>query len=156
MSAHFLFLSTPLKFVVLCLVMSLGAGGVFAQGQSVSPQQSSATQVDSDDEGLAPKKSGKGTHPDDGSDLGEVTLGTLEQKPIYWMCRNHSIVRTLQIETRDGGCRTHYGKDGVDRVVSQSQTPSGCVGVFSNIRRNLESAGWKCKDISQGRISENL
>lgn len=122
----------------------------------MSPQTSSANAPDGDDEGLAPKKTGKGLHPEDGSDLGEVTLGALEQKPIYWMCRNHSIVRTLQIETREGGCRTHYGKDGVDRVVSQSQNPAGCIGVFANIRRNLEVAGWKCKDISQARISENL
>lgn len=156
MSAHFLFRNSPLKAAAFCLILMIGARDLWAQGQSMSPQQSSATQGDTEDEGLTTKKTGKGTHPDDGSDLGEVTLSTLEAKPIYWMCRNRSIVRTLQIENREGGCRTHYGKDGVDSVVSQAQTTSGCVSVFANIRRNLESAGWKCKDISQARISENL
>lgn len=156
MSAHFLFLNSPLKTLTLSLILVWGAVPARAQGQSVSPQTSSASVSDSDDEGLMPRKTGKGQHPDDGSDLGEVTLGGLERKSIYWMCRNHGVVRTLQIETREGGCRTHYGKDGVDQVVSQSQTPAGCIGVFANIRRNLEVAGWTCKDISQARISENL
>lgn len=155
MSAHFLLLRHHLKIMALVLILGSTANVVQAQTQSVSPQNSSA--LDSEDEGLAPKSNaGKGTHPEDGSDLGEVTLESLEKKTIYWMCRNYSIVRTLQIETREGGCRTLYGKDGIERVVSQSQTPAGCIGIFANIRRNLEAAGWKCRDISQARFSENL
>ena len=145
------------------LLMTLALTGIFgfsetlmAQGSSVSPTQSSAV-GDEDDEGLNPRKnSGPAAHPEDASDLGPVTLKNLATKQIYWMCRNRSVIRTLKIEPYENGCRTAYTKDGVERNASVAQMPSSCVGIFANIRRNLESAGWKCKDISQSRVSDNL
>lgn len=151
MSAHFLFQKpTQLAMTLILVILGFASTGL-TQGASLAPTNS--TTMDSEDEALPPKTSGqKGVHPEDGSDL--VTTG-LEKTPIYWMCRNRAVVRTLQIEVRDGGCRTHYSKDGVQSMVSQSQAISNCVNIFANIRRNLEVAGWKCRDISRARISEN-
>lgn len=126
---------------------------VFAQSQAANPGTAGASE---DPDELVDSKTPKGTHPDDGSDLGTVTGAGLKENSIYWMCRNQSVVRTLRIEATPTGCQTTYVKDGVEKIVSQAQTYFSCVGIFANIRRNLEVAGWKCKDISKSRVSSGL
>lgn len=76
-----------------------------------------------------------------------------ESKSNYLMCKNSNVVRTLRIERVGRSCRTTYTKDGVDAVVGKSGDPGLCREVFEKIRENLEKASWKCKDISQSRVS---
>lgn len=147
MAAHF-------SFLIVSFVLGLSSFFVTgtAWGQSASVP-STSTALDAEDEAAHPPRSKKNAHPDDGSDLGKVTLETLREKPIYWLCRSRSVVRTLRIEAADGSCRTGYTKDGIEKNISQSQMVSSCISVFANVRRNLESADWGCKDISGARVS---
>lgn len=75
----------------------------------------------------------------------------------YLMCKNKNVVRTVRVLKKEGGgCQTAYTKEGVDQVVSESQWSKGCEKVLNNIRVNLEKASWKCKDISDARISFSI
>ncbi len=80
------------------------------------------------------------------------------QKEItYLICKHQSAVRTLRVQNRDNGsCFTTYTKSGVDQIVSSSKENQTCFKVLSNIRENLEKASWKCKDISEARVSSAL
>lgn len=74
----------------------------------------------------------------------------------YLICKNRSVVRTLRVSKKqNGGCMATYTKDGVDQVVGQSWAVERCSKVIGNIRENLEKANWKCKDISEARVSSS-
>lgn len=126
------------------------------QAQSVTTPGNSVGAADDDAAPSEGKKNLKTQHPDDGSDLGKVTAESLKDKKIYWMCRNQGVVRTLNIQSTAEGCETNYSKEGLEKAVSSGQNYGSCVTVFANIRRNLEVAGWKCRDISQSRVSTGL
>lgn len=92
-------------------------------------------------------------HPEDGSDLGTQTIESLAANPVYWMCQHKTAVRTIRIDVADGQCRTGYAKEGQEKNSSLSQQVSTCINVFANIRRNLEQASWKCRNISGATIT---
>jgi len=74
----------------------------------------------------------------------------------YLICKNKAVVRTLRVSKKaNGGCLATYTKDGVDQVVGNSWTIEKCAKVIGNIRENLEKANWKCKDISEARVSSS-
>jgi hypothetical protein len=74
----------------------------------------------------------------------------------YLICKNKAVVRTLRVSKKsNGGCLATYTKDGVDQVVGQSWATERCSKVIGNIRENLEKAHWKCKDISEARVSSS-
>lgn len=74
----------------------------------------------------------------------------------YLICKNNNVVRTVRVHKKaNGGCETTYTKDGVDQSVGASWTVSRCSKVLGNIRTNLEKANWKCKDISEARVSSS-
>ncbi len=74
----------------------------------------------------------------------------------YLICKNKAVVRTLRVSKKsNGGCMATYTKDGVDQVVGQSWATERCSKVIGNIRENLEKAHWKCKDISEARVSSS-
>jgi hypothetical protein len=76
------------------------------------------------------------------------------QNPTYMICKLKGSVRTLRVHKKDGGgCQTTYTKEGVDKVVSEAWATKSCEKVLLNIRDNLEKASWKCKDISEARVS---
>lgn len=77
-------------------------------------------------------------------------------KPNYMMCKNNNVVRTIRIEKRGRACRTTYTKEGVDSVVGKSGSMALCQDVFDKIKDNLEKASWKCKDITQARVSTSI
>ena len=84
---------------------------------------------------------------------GEVST-TTEKDSTYMMCKNKKVVRTVRVEKKNnGGCKTTYTKEGVDQNVGESWVASRCLKVLKNIRINLEKANWKCKDISEARVS---
>lgn len=78
-----------------------------------------------------------------------------DKDPNYFMCKNKATVRTIRVETEKGLCKTTYTKEGVDQIVGQGQSENTCYGILNNIKGNLEKADWKCKDISQARISSS-
>lgn len=87
---------------------------------------------------------------------------TAEKKEVvteatYILCQNKQTVRTVRVEKNEGGgCVTKYTKQGVDEVVATSWTEKRCKAVLGNIQTNLESANWKCKDISSSRVSSSI
>jgi hypothetical protein len=81
---------------------------------------------------------------------------TGEKEATYLICKNKASVRTLRVQTRkNGSCFTTYTKNGVDQVVSNTSDHGRCSKVMSNIRENLEKGNWKCKDISEARVSSS-
>lgn len=76
--------------------------------------------------------------------------------PTYFMCKINSAVRTLRVSFKGERCWATYTKEGVDSIVGRSNTPDVCHDVIANIRKNLEAGNWKCKDISETRISSSL
>lgn len=84
------------------------------------------------------------------------TVPASEKEITYVICKNASVVRTVRVHKKNnGGCETTYTKDGVDQNVGSSWTVDRCVKVLGNIRTNLEKANWKCKDISEARVSSS-
>jgi hypothetical protein len=79
-----------------------------------------------------------------------------DDKASYLICKNNSVVRTIRVEKKGHGCKTTYTKDGVDNVVGRSGSETLCYEVFDRIRDNLEKASWKCKDITESRVSTSL
>jgi hypothetical protein len=75
----------------------------------------------------------------------------------YLICKNRAVVRTLRVsqQGKGGGCVATYTKDGVDQIVGHSWAIERCAKVIGNIRENLEKAKWKCKDISEARVSSS-
>ena len=77
-------------------------------------------------------------------------------KADYLMCKNGEVVRTIRIEKNRGVCQTTYTKEGVGMTVGRSGVESVCRKVFERIRGNLEKANWKCRDITQSRVSSSI
>ena len=76
--------------------------------------------------------------------------------PTYLICKLRGSVRTLRVERKKGGpCITTYTKEGVDKVVGESWVSNRCSKVLLNIRDNLQKGNWKCKDISEARVSSS-
>lgn len=72
----------------------------------------------------------------------------------YVMCRNKKLVRTIRIENIPDGCRTLYTKMGVDSVVGSAKNRTSCDSFLANVRKNLEGADWKCKEVSSAVVSD--
>ena len=75
--------------------------------------------------------------------------------PTYVICKNHKIVRTLRVEQSGSACKTLYTKAGIDREVGNGKNLSSCFKFMDNVRGNLGTAGWTCKDISDSTISKS-
>lgn len=83
--------------------------------------------------------------------LTQVSQAIVEKPEVYVLCKNSKIVRSIRIFENDEGenkCVTLYTKAGVDRVVGKGRNFSSCRSVLNNIRGNLESATWTCRDIT--------
>ena len=87
----------------------------------------------------------------------EAVTAAVESNTTYLMCKNKSVVRTVRVSVKgNGGCMTTYTKDGIDKIVNESWAADRCGKVLNNIRENLEKASWKCKDISDSRVSASI
>lgn len=76
----------------------------------------------------------------------------------FVMCRNKKIVRTLRVESGgdDGvACTTTYTKAGIDKVVGTGKFEPSCQNFLTNVRKNLEEAGWVCKEKTEITISSS-
>lgn len=80
----------------------------------------------------------------------------VSDKQAYVLCKNSKIVRTIRVDKKSNSehvCKTTYTKLGVDRVIGESTSIKGCYNFLNNVKSNLESANWKCRDISGTPIS---
>lgn len=77
-------------------------------------------------------------------------------KSKYMYCKNGREVRTIRVEQKGQSCRAIYTKEGNDQVVGKSGTADVCFDIASKIRINLEAGNWKCKNISETRVSSSL
>jgi|SRR6185312_8798468 len=89
--------------------------------------------------------------------MSSPTVNNNDQQGSYYLCKLNNVVRTMRVNAeKDGACEATYTKEGVDKVVGKSATIARCFKVISNIKENLEKATWKCKDISQARVSSSI
>jgi hypothetical protein len=80
----------------------------------------------------------------------------ISPKATHLICKIGHNVRTIRIDkTEAGGCETIYTKNGKDSKEAESSTMPKCLQVLHGIRINLEKASWKCRDISQSRVSSS-
>jgi len=69
------------------------------------------------------------------------------------LCKNQKIVRTIRVEVKDDkSCETKYTKAGVDRTIGTGNYETSCDRFLNNVKGNLQTAGWKCKDVSSAKI----
>jgi hypothetical protein len=100
---------------------------------------------------------GQDTQPVIAPDAAVAAEGIVDAaKTDYVMCKNGEVVRTVRIEKNKGICQTTYTKEGVGTTVGKSAAQSVCRKVLGRIRENLEKANWKCKDITQSRVSSSI
>ena len=71
-----------------------------------------------------------------------------------WLCRKSNEVRTLRVEKKQGACVALYNKLGRNQTINSSKNSENCSPIIEKVKGNLESAGWKCKDISDSQITE--
>lgn len=81
---------------------------------------------------------------------------TSEATALYkdqWLCRKSQEVRTLRVEKYESSCNALYNKLGQDQNILSSKNKDNCTPVVLRVKGNLETAGWKCKDISDSQIT---
>ena len=80
-----------------------------------------------------------------------ASLSTDTEKQTYVMCRSNKIVRTIRVERdeKENSCITFYTKAGIDREVGRALKSSSCERIVDNIKGNLESAHWKCREVNR-------
>ena len=73
----------------------------------------------------------------------------------FVLCKNEKAVRSIRVEfdKKTALCRTIYSKGGVDREEGSGKSIASCESVKGNIRKNLESASWKCRDVDSAQVS---
>jgi hypothetical protein len=75
----------------------------------------------------------------------------------YFLCKSGAAVRTIRVEQKENqACHTYYTKEGIDKMVGKSGTADVCLQVANKIKINLEAGNWKCRDISQTRVSSSV
>lgn len=134
-------LRSTFKKLILSIALGLISSGPFGalSAQNASSANSPGSQGQSD------------------SAMSGLTSGT-SQETTYLMCQNGANVRTIRfLPNEAGGCKTGYTKEGgTEQIVAESWNKSRCFSVMNNIRENLINANWKCRDISDSRISSSL
>lgn len=96
------------------------------------------------------------TVPSTTTEASKPSTESSEKAPTYLICKSKGIVRTLRAQKKpSGACVATYTKSGVDQIVGRSSDMDTCTKVLTNIRENLEKGNWKCKDISEARVSSS-
>lgn len=87
--------------------------------------------------------------------FGSVLFLFLSSAQALIICRLGKEVRTLRIEPGPTSCKAIYTKAGIDSNIGTSvMNSNGCNGIVDGVRKNIESAGWKCKEAKEAKISE--
>lgn len=70
------------------------------------------------------------------------------------ICRLKKEVRTLRVEKADAGkCNAVYTKGGKDQNIGTASSEASCSEIVQNVRKNLEAADWKCREVKESRVS---
>lgn len=70
------------------------------------------------------------------------------------ICRLKKEVRTLRVEKAEAGkCNAVYTKGGKDQSIGSASSETSCAEIVQNVRKNLEAAAWKCREIKESRVS---
>lgn len=155
------FFITVMSAVVILLIQTQVSAQVSPESESSAPQviaQNDETKImvkDAPSDSATEKKDQKKLE-NTNAELGTIPkMSEVAKQPVYWMCKLRSDVRTIRVEVENGTCFTRYSKDGSEKEASKSIGMRSCWQVFANIRRNLENAEYKCRDISSSRISSS-
>jgi len=71
----------------------------------------------------------------------------------YVICKNQKVVRTILIfDQPGGGCQVTYSKAGIDRVVGNAKSSASCQSISDNIKSNLESSSWRCREVQSASV----
>lgn len=71
----------------------------------------------------------------------------------YILCKNKAVVRTIRVEASEDGCKAKYTKSGVDKTIGYGTHTESCNRFVDNVKANLESAAWKCRNLSDSKIT---
>lgn len=83
-----------------------------------------------------------------------LSFAYAELSKSYVICKNQKEVRTIRIESAGGGkCQTVYTKQGKDQVVGSGLNPMSCEDFLSTVRKKIEDANWKCRDVKDTAVS---
>lgn len=71
------------------------------------------------------------------------------------LCKNQKTVRTIRVEVDQAKsyCKTIYTKSGVDSIVGSGQYSKSCEQIADNVKKNLETANWDCREVQQSKSS---
>lgn len=75
-------------------------------------------------------------------------------KKMYVLCRSGEVVRTIRVcrVSEDGSFKVLYTKNGRDEEKAAGKSYDFNVAKLVSIRETLESANWKCREISKASM----
>lgn len=80
----------------------------------------------------------------------EQTLADKNQSEKAYKCTVNKDTRVVEFDKSTHRCEIHYTKFGEKMQVAWAEnTPSICSDVFSKIRSNIESKGFKCQSLNE-------
>jgi hypothetical protein len=83
-----------------------------------------------------------------------VSIAKADFGNLFILCKNEKNVRTLRVEiASDNKCTAFYTKSGVDSNIGNSSSSSGCEEFVLRVRKKLEEASWKCREVKEARTS---
>lgn len=85
---------------------------------------------------------------------GTLSFAGADQKAsAFVLCKSNKTVRTIRVMPDAQNCKVTYSKSGVDEVVGSNRSMDACKSFVSNIRSNLESSKWNCREVSKATVT---
>jgi hypothetical protein len=78
------------------------------------------------------------------------------KKMSFVMCRNKKVVRTVRTEKIGNEYHAIYSKAGTDKSLGSGQWIETSEKIVANVRKNLESSGWTCSEVSDARTVSSV
>jgi hypothetical protein len=83
---------------------------------------------------------------EESTDLSSVS-DKKQNKEIFYTCTKDKEMRWMRISyLSNGKCKTVYSKNGNATEVAQAATYDKCEETINNVKKNLESGGYVCKE----------
>ena len=84
-----------------------------------------------------------------------TTTQAFAEDSSYILCKLGREVRTMRVEKKGNSFIAIYTKDGIDHQAGKAMNPDISKNIIEKIQGKLEYAQWKCKDVSQTRVSSS-
>ncbi|HVK60271.1 MAG TPA: hypothetical protein VM432_01925 [Bdellovibrionales bacterium] len=85
---------------------------------------------------------------------GNMAFAGVDQKAsTFVLCKNNKTVRTIRVTPENQNCKVTYSKAGVDEVVGSNRSVAACKSFVANIKQNLESSKWNCREVSAATVT---